>query len=61
MHSVKLIEALVNINANITHGPEREGDIRESLGSSEKLRSMVGWRPQTEFDRGLELTSEWQI
>ena len=59
LHSVKLIEALVGVNANVIFGPEVDGDIMESLGSPDKLKNLVDWKPEFDFKKGLELTSEW--
>ena len=59
VHSVKLIEALVGVNANVIFGPKVDGDIMESLGSPDKLKNLVDWKPKFDFNKGLELTSEW--
>ena len=36
-----------------THGEEREGDIRRSLGSNALLRSLVKWAPAASIDEGI--------
>ena len=60
LRSVNLIEELLEVDAKIMFGPEVEGDIKESLGSSKKIGEITGWEPQFDFIKGLELTSLWQ-
>lgn len=36
-----------------THGEEREGDIRRSLGTNDLLRSLVEWAPAVSIDEGV--------
>lgn len=54
----KLCELLgKNIPAN--YGPERAGDIRHSNASIENTKKYLGYNPEFNMDRGLELTIEW--
>jgi len=41
------------------YGPEREGDVRASFADISKARDMLGYRPDVEFDEGLELSIGW--
>jgi len=43
----------------VEHLPERAFDVKANVLDSTKLRSDTGWKPEVEFDRGLELTCEW--
>jgi UDP-N-acetylglucosamine 4-epimerase len=43
----------------ILHGPNRTGDIPHSLASIEKAKTMLGYDPQYNFEKGLKLAVEW--
>jgi UDP-N-acetylglucosamine 4-epimerase len=43
----------------ILHGPNRTGDIPHSLASIEKAKTMLGYSPQFNFEKGLKLAVEW--
>lgn len=45
--------------AEVTHAPEREGDVKHTLGSSEALTELTGWTPQVSFWKGLDRTLAW--
>ncbi|HAB19589.1 MAG TPA: NAD-dependent epimerase/dehydratase family protein [Verrucomicrobiota bacterium] len=49
------IVRLTDSRSLIEHGPERPGDIRHSVASTEKLRA-TGWRPQHTLESGLAQT-----
>lgn len=54
----KLCELLEKeIPAN--YGPERAGDIRHSNASIENTKKYLGYDPEYNLDKGLELTIEW--
>lgn len=54
----KLCELLEKeIPAN--YGPERTGDIRHSNASIENTKKYIGYDPEYNMDKGLELTIEW--
>jgi UDP-N-acetylglucosamine 4-epimerase len=46
---------------NITpiHGPERIGDIHDSLASIEKAKKLLGYKPEFSVKKGLEEAIEW--
>jgi len=37
-----------------THGPEREGDIRHSMASIQRISSTLGWKPVVSFQDGID-------
>jgi len=41
-------------NVKINYGPERIGDIRDSLASIEKAKTLLGYHPQTLLPEGLD-------
>ena len=45
-------------SSEITHGPERAGDVRHSRASVERLQA-AGWQPQFTLEQGLAETLEW--
>lgn len=53
----------INPNAKIVSEDVRirpqNSEVERLLGSNEKLRKLTGWVPETDIDRGLELTIEW--
>lgn len=40
-------------------GPDRAGDIKHSNADIEKARKMLGYDPDYDFNRGIELTIDW--
>ena len=46
-------------NVSIEHGPERLGDIRDSLASIEKAKRILGYNPQYDVHRGLKEAIDW--
>ena len=57
----EILEYLVSKfpDAKINHAPERAGDVKRTLGSIEKTKSMLGWKPQVQFWDGLNKTLGW--
>lgn len=45
----------------VEHLPERLSDVRANILDSAKLQEHTGWRPQTAFAEGLELTYRWLL
>ena len=45
--------------SEVVHAPEREGDVKHTLGSSQALTELTGWTPQVSFWKGLDRTLEW--
>lgn len=60
----QLISNLSEFNARIAtiepvFGPERAGDVKHSLASIDKARSLLGYRPEFSLDQGLKIASAW--
>jgi UDP-N-acetylglucosamine 4-epimerase len=47
------------INAN--YGPDRRGDVRDSLANISKANELMGYNPLFNIDKGLEITFDWFI
>ena len=50
------LAGLCRTNAAVLHGPPRAGDIRRSVGSPERARTMLGLSASTTLDAGLKAT-----
>ena len=46
-------------NFEITHAPERKGDVKHTLASIEKITSELDWAPAHDFATGLVETLRW--
>ena len=46
-------------DAAVNHAPERQGDVKHTLGSYSLLNSVVGWAPKVSFWDGLDKTIDW--
>ena len=44
---------------NPTYGPERAGDIRDSLADISKARTLLGYDPKIKIKKGLQITLDW--
>jgi UDP-glucose 4-epimerase len=55
---VKLIKKITGSNSEIVYKKERPGDVKHSMASIEKLLS-TGFRPQSDFNKGLACTVEY--
>lgn len=59
-------EIKINLKANgfevpetPVYGPERKGDVKHSLASIEKAKSLLNYAPTVTFEAGLKNTVEW--
>ena len=55
----KVKRAASSEGAKIIHGDPRIGDVRHSIGSMDKARSILGFTPEMPFETGLEHTINW--
>jgi UDP-N-acetylglucosamine 4-epimerase len=46
-------------NIEIIHGPEKKGDIPHSLASIDKAKTMLGFAPSHNLEKGLKEAVEW--
>jgi len=47
------------LNINVIHGPDRIGDIHDSLANIDKAKKLLGYKPQYSVEQGLEEAIEW--
>ena len=46
-------------HAEVSHAPERKGDVKHTLASISKIKDKIGWSPEVEFWDGLNRTLNW--
>ena len=47
------------LNIDIIHGPDRIGDIHDSLANIDKAKTLLGYNPQYSVKQGLEEAIDW--
>jgi len=55
----KKIAKIANTTTEAIHGPQRKGDVRDSLANIEKGQKILGYNPLFNYDQGLQITYEW--
>lgn len=43
----------------IKFGPDRPGQVKKHISSTEKAESLLNWKPEIDFEAGLEKTIKW--
>jgi UDP-glucose 4-epimerase len=56
--AAKVVELSGN-SVGLTHGPERAGDVRDSLADTSKARAAFGYVPRVDLGHGLEEYMAW--
>jgi len=56
---IAMLNEITGKNITAIHGPERKGDVKHSLASIEKAKSLLGYNPSTSLRQGLAVTNEW--
>ncbi len=49
------------LNVHPQHGPDRPGDIRDSLASVDKAKNLLGYEPQTKLKEGIEKSIHYYL
>ncbi len=52
-------DSVAGSNSQIIHTPPRVGDVRESIGSTELIASVLGFKPEVTLEDGLRRTIDW--
>ena len=47
------------LNIEVIHGPDRPGDIQDSLANIDKAKTLLGYKPKYSVKQGLEEAIEW--
>ena len=53
------LKIIVSSNLDARYGPEREGDVRHSQASINKIKNALGYEPMVGFNDGLEIVFNW--
>jgi UDP-N-acetylglucosamine 4-epimerase len=53
------IKKLTGADINPLYKPERKGDIRKSFADISKAKTILGYSPEVDINKGLELTLQW--
>ena len=56
-HTIKRV--IPDSSSKIVHGPSREGDIKDSIGSMKKTSKVLDFTPKVSFETGLARTVSW--
>jgi UDP-glucose 4-epimerase len=55
----RLLQKLTGYSAPAKYGPDRQGDVRDSLADLSRAEQCLGYRPAVRFEEGLRRTVEW--
>jgi UDP-N-acetylglucosamine 4-epimerase len=55
----RILRDLAGSELEAEHGPDRPGDIRDSLADVSRAAAELGYRPQVGLEEGLRLTLQW--
>ncbi|HAV24680.1 MAG TPA: LPS biosynthesis protein WbpP, partial [Bacteroidetes bacterium] len=56
---IEILKELSNSDKNPIYGPERQGDVKHSLASIDKITSTLGYEPSVHFKEGLTNVYNW--
>jgi len=59
MDTVRLIEKLSGKEANLVYEPRHPADVFATWAGIEKAERLLGWRPQTSYETGIEELVTW--
>jgi UDP-glucose 4-epimerase len=52
-------KCIPNSESEIFHCPPREGDVKDSIGSTDRISEILNYTPDVSFETGLESTVSW--
>ena len=55
------LKEIANSDVEAIHGPDRTGDIRDSLADISKAKNGFGYEPKFRLHDGLKVTFDWFI
>jgi len=56
---VKFLKGISQKEVSASYGPERNGDVRHSKASIEKIKEIIGYNPKYYFEDGLTIVYKW--
>ncbi len=60
LETVRMIESITGIKADLRFGPPKKGDQRQTKANMFKARHLIGWKPRVSYRDGLAAQIEWQ-
>ncbi|HET9183689.1 MAG TPA: SDR family oxidoreductase [Candidatus Angelobacter sp.] len=57
--TVQILRSLTSYAGDVSHGPERPGDVKHSLADIAEAKSQFGYEPSVLFGEGLTKTVDW--
>ncbi len=58
-HLFSTMRDLVGSRVNVSYGPTRSGDVKDSQADITRARTLLGYQPIVSFEEGLRQTLEW--
>ena len=58
-HLFTTMKELVGSPVNVSYGPTRSGDVKDSQADITRAREILGYKPIVTFEEGLRRTLEW--
>lgn len=55
----RAVRALIGSSVNVSYGPARAGDVRDSQADISRARELLGYEPSVSFEEGLRRTVDW--
>ncbi len=55
----QLLQLRTRARVQKKHGPAKEGEQKRSVASYDKIRHVLGWKPEVSFQEGLNRTTDW--
>jgi nucleoside-diphosphate-sugar epimerase len=59
MDAIRLVEAAVGKEARLEFRPRHPADVLATWADIGKAERLLGWRPQTRFEAGVERLADW--
>jgi UDP-N-acetylglucosamine 4-epimerase len=56
---IKFLKEISQKKVSASYGPERNGDVRHSKASIEKIKEIIGYSPKYYFEDGLTIVYKW--
>lgn len=57
--AIKVIEQTVGKNSKVQYGSKHPADVAETWANIDKAKRLLGWRPSTTFEEGIEQAVKW--
>lgn len=55
----EMVQRVTGRSVDAHHGPPRQGDIRKNYSAVTKVERILGWKPSTDLEDGLQASWDW--